>query len=143
MGIVNSRRLCIAIGILVLLASQPTLAAPKCLDSTVSQRLKRSTAVFTGEALEVRPVEHFLETRFRITETFKGTAEDTELRVLTYPISPETPNFEPSRSYLVFAHSSRGKLIVGGCGGTVEIRYAEESISKVRRLIRNRKGPRS
>jgi hypothetical protein len=94
--------------------------------------------VFVGEALEVRPEKEFLETRFKIKEVFKGPAKAPELRVLTYPVSPETPNFEPGRTYLVFAHSSEGKLMTGACGGTGEVRNAKESIRKLRKL-RNRK----
>ena len=121
-----------------LLASQPSLASPKCGDTTVSERLKSSTAVFTGEALEVRPIEHLLEIRFKISEAFKGTANATEIRVFTYPISMETPNFEPGHTYLVFAHKSEGKLMASGCAGTVKISHAKQEISKLRKLTRNR-----
>lgn len=137
----NSTRLIIPIVLLGLLTSQPGLASPRCLESSVSQRLKGSTAVFTGEALAVGPVEHFLETRFKVLEAFKGTTVATELRVRTYHSnSPEAPKFEPGRTYLVFAHGRGGNLMAGACAGTVEIRYAKQAISELRRLTRNRKG---
>lgn len=139
---VNSRRIGIAIGLLVLMIVRPVPAASKCANLTISQLLKTSTAVFTGEAVEVKPGEHFLETRFKISEAFKGTSADKEIWVLTYSVGSETPpKFEAARSYLVFAYKHEGKLVVaGGCTGTVEIRYAKKSISELRRLTRNRKG---
>lgn len=100
-----------------LLISQPSLASPKCLESIVSKRLKSSTAVFTGEALAVIPVEHFLETRFKVVEAFKGTTVNTKLKVVTDSISAETPKFEPGRTYLVFARGRDGKLMAGACAG--------------------------
>ena len=135
----KSTRLIIPIVLLGLLISQPGLASPRCLELTVSQRLKSATAVFTGEVLAVGPVEHFLETRFKVLEIFKGTVA-TELRVSTNSNSAETPRFEPGRTYLVFAHSHDGRLMAGACAGTVEIQYAKQAISKLRRLTRNRKG---
>ncbi len=135
----NLRRLIIPLFVSGLLSSQPSLASPRCLESTVSKRLKSSTAVFTGEALAVSPVDHFLETRFKVLESFKGTTVDTKLKVVTDSISAETPKFELGRTYLVFAHGRDGKLMAGACAGTVEIQYAKQSIGKLRRLTGNRK----
>lgn len=139
---VNSRRLGIAIGLLGLLIVRPLRAESKCANLPSSQLLKNATAVFSGEAAEVKPVEHFLETRFKISEAFKGTSAAKEIWVFTYSVGSETPpNFEAARRYLVFAHKHEGKLVVNsGCSGTVEFSYAKQSISKLRRLTRNRKG---
>lgn len=137
----RSRKLGIAVGLLGLLLVRPVPAASKCANLTISQLLKNATVVFTGEAVEVKPVEDFFDTRFKISEAFKGTNAANEIWVLTYPVGSETPNFEAGRSYLVFAQKDGGKLMVASsCFGTVEIRYAKQSISKLRRLTRNRKG---
>lgn len=82
------KKLCIAFGLLGLLVVRPLPAASKCNNVPISQLFKTATAVFTGQAAEVKPVEHFLETKFQIREAFKGAANET--RVLTYPVNRNT-----------------------------------------------------
>jgi hypothetical protein len=62
---VNSRRLGIAFGLVGLLIVRPLPTASKCVNLTISQLLENSSVVFTGEAVEAKPLGGFLEIRFK------------------------------------------------------------------------------
>jgi len=133
-----SRTVVITILTTVLLSHQIVFAFPKCDFSTLSERFKRSRAVFSGEALEVKQTEEFFEARFKVSKSWKDVRAP-EIVVFTYPVGSETPNFVVGRKYLVFAHVFRNKLLAGGCSGTVELENAQDEVRQLERWSRRTK----
>ena len=101
------------------------LIEPKSLKGTV----KSSTAVFSGEVLEIRSGVNFLEARFRVERSWKGV-EAEQVFVLTENTA-ESPHYRVGEKYLVFAGIRDGKLFTGSCSRTKRLQYAEEDLKQL------------
>jgi len=98
---------------------------PKSLKGT----LKNSTAIFSGEVLEIRSGVNFLEARFRVERSWKGV-EAEQVSVLTENTA-ESPHYRVGEKYLVFAGIRDGKLFTGSCSRTKRLQYAEEDLKQL------------
>jgi hypothetical protein len=101
------------------------LIGPKSVNST----LKKSTAVFSGEVLEIRTGVNFLQARFRVERSWKGVESD-EVFVFTDG-SAESPHYRVGEKYLVFAGIRNDKLFTGICSRTKRLEYAEEDLKQL------------
>ena len=96
---------------------------------SVKGALKKSTAVFSGEVLEIRSGVNFLQARFRLERSWKGVESD-EVFVFTDG-SAESPHYRVGEKYLVFAGISYDKLFTGACSRTKRLEYAEEDLKQL------------
>ncbi len=96
---------------------------------SVKGALKKSTAVFSGEVLEITSGVNFLRARFRVERSWKG-AEAEEVFVLT-DSSIESPHYRVGEKYLVFAGISNNKLFTGSCSRTKRLEYAEGDLQQL------------
>ena len=103
----------------------------RCLIEPKSVRgtLKKSTAVFSGEVLEIRSGVNFLQARFRVERSWKGV-EAEQVSVLTENTA-ESPHYRVGEKYLVFAGIRDGKLFTGYCSRTKRLEYAEEDLRQL------------
>src|ERR1044071_2804597 len=81
---------------------------------SVKTALKKSTAVFSGEVLELRRGGNFIEARFRVEHSWKGVKAG-EVSVLEPESTAESPHYQVGEKYLVFAGSQNGELFTGNC----------------------------
>jgi hypothetical protein len=96
---------------------------------SVKGTLKNSTAVFSGEVLEIRSGVNFLQARFRVERSWKGV-EAEQVSVLTENTA-ESPHYRVGENYLVFAGIRDGKLFTGTCSRTKRLEYAEEDLKQL------------
>src|SRR4030095_8175556 len=68
---------------------------------SIKGALKNSTAVLSGEVLEVRSGVNFLQAQFRVERSWKGVEAD-QVSVLTENHA-ESPHYRVGEKYLVFA----------------------------------------
>ena len=101
------------------------LIEPKSVKGT----LKNSTAVFSGEVLEVRSGVNFLRARIRVERSWKGV-EAEQVSVLTENTA-ESTHYRVGEKYLVFAGIRAGKLFTGDCSRTKRLEYAEEDLRQL------------
>jgi hypothetical protein len=96
---------------------------------SVKGALKQSTAVFSGEVLEIRNGRNFLEARFRVERSWKGV-EAEEVSVLV-DSTTESPHYSVGEKYLVFAGIRDGRLLTGTCSRTKRLEYAERDLQQL------------
>jgi hypothetical protein len=96
---------------------------------SVKTALKRSTAVFSGEVVEIYSGAYFLQARFRVERSWKGV-EVEEVVVFTDG-SAESPHYKVGEKYLVFAGFQNEKLFTGLCSRTKKIEYAAEDLKQL------------
>ena len=96
---------------------------------SVKVALKKSTAVFSGEVLEIRSNVNVLQARFRVERSWKGV-ETEEVYVLTDG-TVESPHYRVGEKYLVFAGTRDGKLFTGSCSRTKRLEYAEGDLQQL------------
>jgi hypothetical protein len=103
----------------------------RCLiePKSIKGALKNSTAVFSGEVLEIRSGVNFLQARFRVERSWKGV-EAEQVSVLTENTA-ESPHYRVGEKYLVFAGIRDGKLFTGNCSRTKRLEYAEEDLKQL------------
>ena len=103
----------------------------RCLIEPKSVRgtLKKSTAVFSGEVLEIRSGVNFLQARFRVERSWKGV-EAEQVSVLTENTA-ESTHYRVGEKYLVFAGIRAGKLFTADCSRTKRLEYAEEDLRQL------------
>jgi len=106
-------------------------SAMRCLiePKSVKGTLKNSTAVFSGEVLEIRSGVNFLQARFRVVRSWKGV-EAEQVSVLTENTA-ESTHYRVGEKYLVFAGIRAGKLFTGDCSRTKRLEYAEEDLRQL------------
>ena len=106
-------------------------SAMRCLvePKSVKVALKNSTAVFSGEVLEIRSGVTFLQARFRVERSWKGVEEE-QVSVLTENTA-ESTHYRVGEKYLVFAVIRNGKLFTGNCSRTKRLEYAEEDLKQL------------
>ena len=123
--------------ILCLLISFPFLpshegsSTTRCLveSKSVKDALKKSTAVFAGEVLEVWTGVNFRQARFRVERSWKGVEAD-EVRVLTDETA-ESPHYKVGEKYLVFAGMRNDKLFTGICSRTKRLEYGAVDLQQL------------
>ena len=103
----------------------------RCLvePKSIKVALKNSTAVFSGEVLEIRSGVTFLEARFRIERSWKGVEEE-QVSVLTENTA-ESTHYRVGEKYLVFAGIRNGKLFTGNCSRTKRVEDAEGDLKQL------------
>ena len=103
----------------------------RCLiePKSIKGALKNSTAVFSGEVLEIRSDVNFLQARFRVERSWKGV-EAEQVSVLTENTA-ESTHYRVGEKYLVFAGIRDGKLFTGNCSRTKRLEYAEEDLKQL------------
>jgi hypothetical protein len=103
----------------------------RCLiePKSIKVALKNSTAVFSGEVLEIRSGVTFLQARFRVERSWKGV-EAEQVSVLNENTA-ESPHYRVGEKYLVFAGFRDGKLFTGNCSRTKRMEYAEEDLKQL------------
>ena len=103
----------------------------RCLiePKSIKGALKNSTAVFSGEVLEIRSGVNFLQARFRVERSWKGV-EAEQVSVLTENTA-ESTHYRVGEKYLVFAGIRDGKLFTGNCSRTKRLEYAEEDLKQL------------
>ena len=106
-------------------------SAMRCLvgPKSVKVALKNSTAVFSGEVLEIRSGVTFLQARFRVERSWKGVEEE-QVSVLTENTA-ESTHYRVGEKYLVFAVIRNGKLFTGNCSRTKRLEYAEKDLKQL------------
>ena len=109
---------------------------PQTLEQEIKGRLKASKAVFSGEILKISETSQRQDVtglnvtvKIRLKEVWKGQ--------LTKEVIINTPDnsaacgysFEVGKSYLVFAHSRKGKILATGlCSGNRALETATEEL---------------
>ena len=109
---------------------------PQTLEQEIKGRLKDSKAVFSGEILKISETSQTRDVigldvtvKIRLKEIWKGQ--------LTKEVIIKTPDnsaacgysFEVGKSYLVFAHSRKGKILATGlCSGNRLLETATEEL---------------
>ena len=103
----------------------------RCLiePKSIKGALKNSTAVFSGEVLEIRSGVNFLQARFRVERSWKGV-EAEQVSVLTENTA-ESSHYRVGEKYLVFAGIRDGKLFTGNCSRTKRLENAEEDLKQL------------
>ena len=103
----------------------------RCLiePKSVKGALKNSTAIFSGEVLEIRSGVNFLQARFSVERSWKGV-EAEQVSVLTENTA-ESPHYRVGENYLVFAGIRDGKLFTCNCSRTKRLEYAEEDLKQL------------
>jgi hypothetical protein len=104
---------------------------PRCLidQKSAKSTLKQSTAVFSGEVVEIKDGPNWLEARFKVDRSWKGI-DTQEVFVLT-DASAESPHYHVREKYLVFAGTRDGKLFTGACSRTKKLEYAESDLQQL------------
>ena len=110
-------------------SASPTM---RCMiePKSVKSALKKSTAVFAGEVLEIKKGGNFTEARFRVERSWKGV-ELEEVSVFEADSTAESPHYRVGERYLVFAGIQDGKLITGNCSRTKKIEYAQGDLQQL------------
>jgi hypothetical protein len=100
----------------------------RCLveSKSVKETVKRSTAVFLGEVVELKSS---YEAQFRVEQSWKGVDTD-EVSVMTDG-SAECPHYRVGDKYLVFAGLQQGKLFTGACSRTKKLEYAQNDLHQL------------
>jgi hypothetical protein len=103
----------------------------RCLDGPKSIKgvFKNSTAVFSGEVVEIRSGVNFLQAEFRVERSWKGV-EAEQVSVFTENTA-ESPHYRVGEKYLVFAGTRDGKLFTGNCSRTKRLEYADEDLKQL------------
>ena len=99
-------------------SSREPSSTMRCLiqPKSVKSALAKSTAVFSGDVLEIRSGVNVLHARFRVERSWKGI-EAEEVLVSTDG-SAESPHYRVGEKYLVFAGIRNDKLFTGSCSRT-------------------------
>ena len=108
-----------------------TNATMRCLNGPKSIKgvFKNSTAVFSGEVVEIRSGVNFLQAQFRVEHSWKGV-EAEQVFVFTENTA-ESPHYRVGEKYLVFAGIRDGKLFTGTCSRTKRLEYADEDLKQL------------
>lgn len=108
-----------------------TNATIRCLNGPKSIKgvFKNSTAVFSGEVVEIRSGVNFLQAQFRVEHSWKGV-EAEQVSVFTENTA-ESPHYRVGEKYLVFAGVRDGKLFTGNCSRTKRLDYADEDLKQL------------
>ena len=108
-----------------------TNATMRCLNGPKSIKgvFKNSTAVFSGEVVEIRSGVNFLQAQFRVEHSWKGV-EAEQVSVFTENTA-ESPHYRVGEKYLVFAGVRDGKLFTGSCSRTKRLQYAAEDLKQL------------
>ena len=101
------------------------LTGPKSIKGV----FKNSTAIFSGEVVEIRSGVNFLQARFRVERSWKGV-EAEQVSVFTENTA-ESPHYRVGEKYLVFAGIRDGKLFTGNCSRTKLLEYADEDLKQL------------
>jgi hypothetical protein len=96
----------------------------------VKTALKKSTAVFSGEVLQLKRGGNFIEARFRVERSWKGI-QAGEVSVLEPESTAESPHYQVGEKYLVFAGSQNGELFTGNCSRTKKLEYAQGDLQQL------------
>jgi len=106
-------------------------ATMRCLNGPKSIKVvfKNSTAVFSGEVVEIRSGVNFLQAQFRVEHSWKGV-EAEQVSVFTENTA-ESPHYRVGEKYLVFAGIREGKLFTGNCSRTKRLEYADEELKQL------------
>ena len=106
-------------------------ATMRCLvePKSVKNAVKRSTAVFTGEVLEIRTGRNYLEARFRVERFWKGV--ETQEVIVLFDNAVESPHYKVGETYLIFAGTLQGKLFTGNCSRTRRIEHAQADFEQL------------
>jgi len=106
-------------------------ATMRCLNGPKSIKgvLKNSTAVFSGEVVEIRSGVNFLQAQFRVEHSWKGVKAE-QVSVFTENTA-ESPHYRVGEKYLVFAGIREGKLFTGNCSRTKRLEYADEDLKQL------------
>jgi hypothetical protein len=96
---------------------------------SVKTAVRRSTAVFSGEVLEIKSGGNFLVVRFRVERFWKGvTSEEVSV---SSDSTVESPHYRVGEKYLVFAGLHEGKLFTGSCSRTRKLEYAQRDLDQL------------
>jgi len=101
------------------------MVQPKSVEGT----FRKSDAVFVGEVIEVKDAGGLKEARFRVEQSWKGV-ETEEVFVLATRTA-ESPRYQISERYLVFASLQNGKLLTGNCSRTKKVERAQEDLQQL------------
>jgi len=106
-------------------------ATMRCLNGPKSIKVvfKNSTAVFSGEVVEIRSGVNFLQAQFRVEHSWKGVKAE-QVSVFTENTA-ESPHYRVGEKYLVFAGIREGKLFTGNCSRTKRLEYADEDLKQL------------
>jgi hypothetical protein len=124
------------LAILKLLFLATVQAHARCWLPPTPERLKNSTAVFSGQVLDIKSGEQVEEVRFKLIKSWKEVTK-TEVIILNTR-HHEAAHYQIGKTYLVFAYGDRENLRTGICTGTVEVQYAQNTIRELDRLIKHR-----
>ena len=111
--------------------SHGTNATMRCINGPKSIKavFKNSTAVFSGEVVQIRSGVNFLQAQFRVEQSWKGV-EAEEVSVFTENAA-ESTHYRVGEKYLVFAGIRDGKLFTGICSRTKILEYAEDDLKQL------------
>ena len=123
--------LCLLISLLCFSPSHEARSTMRCLiePKSVKGTLKKSTAVFAGEVLEIWTNVNVRQARFRVERSWKGVEAD-EVLVLTDETA-ESPHYKVGEKYLVFAGMRDDKLFTGICSRTKRLEYAADDLQQL------------
>jgi hypothetical protein len=111
---------------------------PNCLDETPAQRLKHSSAVFTGRVVKLAGSDETQIVTLSVIKSWKGV-RSTEL-TLRNVVTPESVFFREGRNYLVFAYGNDSKLTTGACSA-FELESAGRTVRSLNRMQARRRSP--
>ncbi len=146
------KQVVLLLAIILLVLQSDAAPVSRCFkQQSISDELKNSTAVFSGQVIaeEYRPVnskeDHLPEggealvIRFAVERWWKGSGEEEVILytgVTRYPngytrMFAEDFTFRVGEKYLVYADSSEDGLKTNGCRRTAEIEKAEEDLGEL------------
>ena len=111
--------------------SHEASATVRCLvePKSVKGALKKSTAVFAGEVLEIWTGVNFRQARFRVEQSWKGVEADEVFVVADE--TAESPHYKVGEKYLVFAGTRNDKLFTGICSRTKRLEYGAGDLQQL------------
>jgi hypothetical protein len=106
-------------------------SAMRCFNQpkSVKGALQRSTAVFSGEVLEIRSSLNLLQARFRVERSWKGV--EAEEVWVSSDDTAESPHYRVGEKYLVFAGIRNETLFTSSCSRTKQLVYAEADLKQL------------
>lgn len=106
-------------------------AVVRCMNQpkSVEEAVKRSTAIFSGEVINVDASGTIIEARFRVEQSWKGLGDD-EISV-SASRTVESPRYQVGEKYLVYADKWQGKLFTGNCSRTKKIERATDDLQQL------------
>jgi len=110
----------------------------KSIDEQVKEAYKNSTAVFSGEVLEVikNPDAYFVEVKFKVVKSWKNEFKDSVLVRTGQGGGDCGYEFEIGKKYLIYTNGDENNLRTNICTRTSSFESSEDvdSLNKIKKI---------